>query len=411
MPIRHLLGRPGRTAYSRMRSRAWGWAAGWGAAVAVQLHLAVIAPGQALLPMDDANMTIAALLSDLAAVQTDDQRKWGYKQAASAIRALDQPVEALVKPDGTLARIPRIGPASTRVILEVLDAGTSATVERAVAASARAAEVARRRQWRSRFLSRARVRAILDDPAMSGPRRTDYRGDLQMHSTWSDGSQTLDDIVATGIALGYEYSAVTDHSAGLRIAGGVSPERFAVQRQEIAQLNRDHAPQFRLLQGVEANIRADGEVDVPLEERLEFDIVVAAPHSGLRLAAEQTDRMLAAVTTRGVHILGHPRGRMYGSRPGISADWPRVFTAAAASGVAVEIDGDPSRQDLDFELARAALAAGCLLALDSDAHGVDQWSYVDTALAHARLAGIPAERIVNCWPLDRLRAWAAARWS
>ena len=119
--------------------------------------------------------------------------------------------------------------------------------------------------------------------------------------------------------------------------------------------------------------------------------------------------MLAAVSARGVHILGHPRGRMYGSRPGISADWPRVFAAAAQRGVAVEIDGDPSRQDLDFELARAAHAAGCLLALDSDAHAVDQWSYIDTALAHARLAGVPAERIVNCWPLDRLLAWAAAR--
>jgi putative hydrolase len=100
---------------------------------------------------------------------------------------------------------------------------------------------------------------------------------------------------------------------------------------------------------------------------------------------------------------------MYGSRPGIAADWPRVFAAAAEAGVAIEIDGDPSRQDLDFVLAREALAAGCLLALDSDAHSVGQWSYAETALAHARLAGVPTERVINCWPPDQLLEWAAAR--
>ena len=100
---------------------------------------------------------------------------------------------------------------------------------------------------------------------------------------------------------------------------------------------------------------------------------------------------------------------MYNSRGGVVADWPRVFAAAAAHGVAIEIDGDPSRQDVDHALAGAALSAGCLFALDSDAHGADQLRYTDFALAHARLAGIPADRIVNCWPLDRFLAWAEAR--
>jgi putative hydrolase len=356
----------------------------------------------------DTNITIAGLLSDLAMVQMSEQQKFGYKQAARAIRSLDEPIEALRQPDGTLRRIPRIGPASTRIIMEVLETGSSSTVDAAVSASRKAADIAKRREWRAYFLSRAAVRRALADPTLKGPLPSDYRGDLQMHSTWSDGSQTLDEIVATGMSRGYSYSAVTDHSAGLPIANGVSMERFAQQHREIDRLNADH-PAFTLLKGIEANIRADGEVDVELADRRRFDIVVAAPHSSLRSAAAQTGRMLAAVSSAAVHILGHPRGRMFSSRPGVTADWARVFAAAARSGVAIEIDGDPSRQDVDYVLARQARKAGCLFALDSDAHGVGEWSYAETAMAHARLAGIAPERIINCWPLQRLREWAAAR--
>ena len=357
----------------------------------------------------DTNLVVAGLLRDLAETQTSTQRQWGYKQAASAILALDEPIEQLVQPDGSLARIPRVGPSSTRVVLEVLATGGSALVERAVDASGRRAEVDRRRGLRAHFLSRARVRAINGDRSLSGPQLADYRGDLQMHSTWSDGSQTLEAIVEAGRAHGYPFCAVTDHSGGLRIANGLSPERFASQRLEIDRLNRAGDGAFRLLAGVEANIRADGTVDIEPDDRRLFDIVVAAPHAVLRSAADQTPRMLAAVTAPGIHVLGHPRGRMFGSRPGVSADWPRVFAAAAASGVAIEIDGDPSRQDLDYTLAREADAAGCLIALDTDAHGVDQWRYVEIAMAHARLAGVAVDRVVNTWPLDRLLEWAASR--
>ncbi|HEX5070455.1 MAG TPA: DNA polymerase/3'-5' exonuclease PolX [Vicinamibacterales bacterium] len=357
----------------------------------------------------DTNIVIAGLLGDLAAAQTDPHRKFGYKQAASAIRRLEEPIEALVEPDGTLARIPRIGPASARVIMDVVRTGGSPFVEAAVDASGRRADILRRRGCRDHFLSHARVREILAGRTPGGPGRQDYHGDLQMHSTWSDGAQSLEAIFAAGIDRNYRFAAVTDHSAGLPIANGVPFSRFLEQRREIARLNARHRGRFRLLSGVEANIRADGEVDVPLEERRLFDVVVAAPHSALRRADMQTERMIAAVTAPGVHILGHPRGRMYGSRPGVAADWPRVFAAAARSGVAIELDGDPSRQDLDWVLARQALDAGCIFALDSDAHDVDEWSNVDCALAHAVLAGIPAERIINAWELDRLLAWAARR--
>ena len=122
-----------------------------------------------------------------------------------------------------------------------------------------------------------------------------------------------------------------------------------------------------------------------------------------------TGRMIAAITLRGVHILGHPRGRMFGSRPGVMAQWDDVFDAAARTRVAIEIDGDPARQDVDYTLARRAVDAGCLIAIDSDAHSTLELRYTDTALAHARLAGVPVERVVNCWPLDQLLDWLRER--
>jgi putative hydrolase len=354
----------------------------------------------------DVNIAVAGWLSDMARAQTSRQRLWGYKQAAAAIRNLDEPVDTLVQPDGGLRKIPHIGPASTRVILEVLHTGRSETVDRALLESPNRADVERRRPWRHAFLSRARVRGLLAaDAAPEAVDITDYRGDLQTHSTWSDGVQTLEELVEAALHRGYAWSAITDHSGGLPIAGGLSNERLAAQREEIDRLNARYAGRFRLLAGVEANIRADGDVDVDADTRRRLDVVVAAPHSGLRLSQPQTERMIAAVRTRGVHILGHPRGRMYGSRPGVSADWARVFAAAAEHDVAIEIDGDPARQDVDFELAPAALEAGCLFALDSDAHAAGQLRYAETAVAHARLARIPGERIVNTWPLERLLDW------
>jgi histidinol phosphatase-like PHP family hydrolase len=165
-----------------------------------------------------------------------------------------------------------------------------------------------------------------------------------------------------------------------------------------------------MLKGIEANIKTDGGLDVSEAERRSLEVVLAAPHSKLRTTEDQTLRLVAAMATPGVHILAHPRGRKIGVRPGISADWDLVFAAAVKLGVAVELDGDPTRQDLDFELARRALAAGCLFALDSDAHSVRELAYAETAVAHARLAGIPKNRIINCWTLERLLAWLPKAW-
>jgi histidinol phosphatase-like PHP family hydrolase len=358
------------------------------------------------MPTGDLNGAIAALLGDLATVQISQQRRWGYTRAAAAIRALEEPIQTFLQPDGTLRRIPNIGPASARVILEVLDTGGSPTVEQAVAASGKRTDVEKSRALRENFLTRSQVLAALRGVSPGRVSLSEYRGDLQMHSVWSDGSQTLDAIITSGIERGYRYCAITDHSYGLPIASGLSMATLAEQHAEIDRLNARYRGRFRLLKGIEANIRADGTVDMTADELGRLEIVVAAPHAALRSPDDQTERMLQAVRTPGVHILGHPRGRKYGSRPGVAADWAKVFAEAARRDVAVEIDGDPARQDIDYSLAQLAVDAGCLFALDSDAHGTADLEFVTTAIAHARLAGISPERTINCWPVERLLEWA-----
>jgi histidinol phosphatase-like PHP family hydrolase len=353
----------------------------------------------------DINAIVGGYLRDLAFAQSSQQKMFGYKRAAAAILALDEPLTDLVATDGTLPRIPGIGPGSTRVIREILDTATSPTVEAAIRSSERADDIQRRRELRHHFLSRAEVRRVLADGSLDGPALNAYRGDLQMHSEWSDGSPTVQEIADACFARGYHYAAVTDHSYGLRIAGGMSMADAAAQRAAIDAVNAAYQERFRLLQGVEANIDAAGALDLTEAEARTFDIVLAAPHSRLRRAENQTARMLAALQQSAVRILAHPRGRIAGSRGGVVADWDVVFQAAAERGVAIEIDGDPARQDLDHTLARRAVGFGCLFALDSDAHTTGQLAYAETALAHARLAGIPADRIVNCWPLERFLSW------
>jgi putative hydrolase len=353
----------------------------------------------------DVNAVVGAYLRDLAFAQSSQQKMFGYKRAAAAILSLDVPLTDLLGPDGALPRIPGIGPGSTRVIREILETGASPTVEQAIERSERRADIQRRRELRRHFLSRAEVRRILADSTFDGPTVDQYCGDLQMHSEWSDGSPTVQEIADACVERGYQYAAVTDHSYGLRIAGGMSMAEAGAQRRAIEDVNARHGARFRLLQGIEANIDASGRLDLTDDEAATFDVVLAAPHSRLRKNDDQTNRMLTALQHPTVRILAHPRGRISGSRAGVIANWDRVFEAAAQRGVAIEIDGDPARQDLDYTLGRQALTFGCVFALDSDAHTTMQLSYAETALAHARLAGIPVDRIVNCWPLERLLAW------
>jgi histidinol phosphatase-like PHP family hydrolase len=330
------------------------------------------------------NAVVGGYLRDLAYAQSSQQKMFGYKRAAAAILSLDTSLPDLLGPDGSLPRISGIGPGSTRVIREILETGASTTVEQAIDRSERRADIERRRELRRHFLSRAEVRRILADSTFNGPTTNQYCGDLQMHSEWSDGSPTVEEIAAACVGRRYRYAAVTDHSYGLRIAGGMSMADAAAQRLAIEVVNARHQGEFRLLQGIEANIDRSGHLDLTDDEATTFDVVLAAPHSRLRKNEDQTDRMLTALRHPSVRILAHPRGRISGSRAGVIANWNAVFEVAAERGVAIEIDGDPARQDLDHTLARDALAYGCLFALDSDAHTTTQLSYAETALAHAR---------------------------
>ena len=335
----------------------------------------------------DINAHVTAALRDFAAVQRSTPSRWGYKRAAAAIRRLERPLPDLVVA-GELPRIHGIGPASSRIIFEVLEHGFSPTVERAIAASGQMAEIARRRDLRTGFLSRAEVVRLLALDVEGLVSVTEYRGDFQMHSTWSDGVETITQLADGARRRGWSRIAITDHSKGLPIASGMSVAAMREQHDEIDALNRDARDGFRVLKGIEANILADGRLDVDGDDLAGVEITLAAPHSKLRSLDDQTERLLTAIRTPGVHVLAHPRGRMSDSRPGITADWDRVFEEAARRQVAIEIDGDPSRQDLDYTLADRAREAGCLFALDSDAHDSAAFIYAETSLAHARLAAI-----------------------
>jgi histidinol phosphatase-like PHP family hydrolase len=350
-------------------------------------------------------MAAAGLLQDMAALQGNERSQLGYKRAAKAVVALPVTVAELVAA-GTLRDVPYIGPSSARIITELVETGACATVDAAVAGSRHADKVASLRQLRTNFLSQVAMEQALALPLQPGVvSKAAFRGDFQMHSTWSDGGERIAAMAEACTSLGHTCMGVTDHSYGLPIARGMSMEDVARQHREIDRLNKRLAGAFRVFKGIEANILPDGELDLQPEERAVFEFVVASPHSQLRREHDQTARMLRAVSQPGVAVLGHPQGRVFNSRPGVSADWPRVFATAAKRGVAIEIDGNWHRQDVHYGLAVQALDAGCIFALDSDAHSAGELRFTDYAIAHARLAGIPAERVINCWSNERLEEW------
>jgi len=354
-------------------------------------------------------MIAAGLLHDMAALQSNQHAERAYKRAAKAVIGLPMPVSDLVQA-GTLADVPFIGPSSARIIIELVEISASRTVDAAVAASAQGSKVLALRKLRSDFLSQFAMEQALGSPAGAKVvSKTAFRGDFQMHSTWSDGGESIDAMAQGCIALGHTCMGLTDHSYGLPIARGMTMAAVTRQHREIDRLNTQLAGRFRIFKGIEANILADGALDLKPDERRVFEFVVASPHSELRREHDQTSRMLGAVKQPGVAILGHPQGRVYNTRKGVTADWPRIFAEAAKRRVAIEIDGNWHRQDVPHVLARQALDAGCLFALDSDAHSIGELRFTDYSIAHARLAGVPAERVINCWSDAQLEEWMAER--
>ena len=358
----------------------------------------------------DRNIVAAGLLYDLATLQSSERSAFGYKRAARVLATgLDRSVVDLIE-EGTLRDVPYIGVSTERVVAELVRTGESASVDAAVNASSKKGDVEKRRRFRRAYLSRHALRLVLDAPlpaSVVSPRT--YLGDLQMHSTWSDGGESIADLAEAACELGWSRIGITDHSYGLPIARGMTMEAAVRQHHEIDEVNGRLAGRVRVYKGVEANILADGALDLQEDERALFDYVLASPHSQLRKEEDQTARMLAAVKTSGVAILGHPQGRVYNSRPGITADWRKVFREAAARNVAIEIDGNWHRQDVDHELAAIALDEGCVFALDSDAHSIEEFPFTDYAIAHARIAQVPAERVVNCWDAATFDDWLRER--
>jgi histidinol phosphatase-like PHP family hydrolase len=207
----------------------------------------------------------------------------------------------------------------------------------------------------------------------------------------------------------YEYIAITDHSKGLKIAGGIDERELKRQGLEIAEVNAapsKSAPQMTVLRSTEMNLNSRGEGDMSPDSLRSLDLVLGSFHSALRTTEDQTERYLAAVRNPHVHILGHPRGRIYNFRLGLKADWPRVFAEAARLDKALEIDCYPDRQDLNVELLKVARDHGTRISLGTDAHHGWQLEFIDLGLAAALRAKIPADRILNFMPIFELKAWA-----
>jgi DNA polymerase (family 10) len=240
---------------------------------------------------------------------------------------------------------------------------------------------------------------------------TDIRGDLHMHTNYSDGAATIAEMADAAAALGREYIALTDHSVSARIANGLDSgrlEKKIVKLEAVREKRGAHKP--RILLGAEVDILADGRVDYPDEILARLDVVVASLHSSFRQNRErQTRRLLDAIANPYVHIIGHPTTRLIGSREPVDFDFERVIEAAAEAGVALEVNGAPSRLDLNDTMARAAQAAGALLAIDSDAHATAQLDQVRFGIFQARRGWIEARSVVNTRPWAKFKRWLHSR--
>ncbi|MDM7324326.1 MAG: DNA polymerase/3'-5' exonuclease PolX [Thermus sp.] len=238
---------------------------------------------------------------------------------------------------------------------------------------------------------------------------SEVKGDLQVHSTYSDGRNSLEELWQAAKAFGYQYLGVTDHSPAVRVAGGPSPEEALRRIEAIRHFNETHGPPY-LLAGAEVDIRPDGSLDYPDWVLRELDLVLISIHSGFKLSkAEQTRRILRALENPFVHVLAHPTARLIGRRPPVEVDWEAVFKQALERGVAVEIDGYYDRMDLPDDLARMAYGMGLWISLSTDAHQVEHLRFMELAVGTAQRAWIGPERVLNVLPYQELTAWLKAR--
>jgi putative hydrolase len=256
------------------------------------------------------------------------------------------------------------------------------------------------------------------------------RGDCHSHSDWSDGGSPIEEMALAAVELGHDYLVVTDHSPRLTVARGLTPQRLRRQLDHIEKVNAALPSGFRILTGIEVDILADGSLDQEDGLLARLDVVVGSVHSGLRDdPARMTRRMLAAVANPHLDILGHCTGRTLtpggrasgdggsgggdrahqrrGARPPSDFDAAAVFAACAEHDKAVEINCRPDRLDPPKRLLRLAVEAGCRFSVDTDAHAPGQLAWQDAGCTRAAQCGVPADRIVNTWPVEDLLAWTA----
>lgn len=254
--------------------------------------------------------------------------------------------------------------------------------------------------------------------------RADLRGDLHTHSDWTDGSHSIEVMAEACRRLGYGYQVLTDHTQSLAIARGLVPDQVAQEREIIAALNARFAAEeaagtappetppdgFRLLHGCELEVRADGILDYEDDLLASFDLVVASVHVSRRQPrAELTRRTLNAINSPHVDVIAHPSGRMIGTRDDLDLDWPQVYAAAARTGTVLEMNGSPHRLDLAVDRARRAVADGCRLSIDSDAHRTGELEYVRWGISQARRAWLTPDDVLNTRSRDEVLAWVAGK--
>lgn len=255
---------------------------------------------------------------------------------------------------------------------------------------------------------RGEVEAALQGALPAVVQVADLRGDLQSHSTYSDGRASLREMVAAAAAKGYEYYAVTDHGQRLAVTRSLSLADIDRQAREIAGLNQELAGRMVVLHGLEANIGLDGELDYPDDVLARFDVVVASLHHQLGgERAVMTRRVLTAIANPHVHILGHPTGRMLPRRPASDLDLEAVCRAAVEHGVAMEINASPRRLDLKDDHAFLARELGCRFTISTDAHSTRELDNMFLGVATAQRGWVPAASVVNTWPLADLRRFLA----
>ncbi|MDT0492356.1 PHP domain-containing protein [Streptomyces sp. NPDC012600] len=317
--------------------------------------------------------------------QAATYRVKAFRTAAGIVTAMAPGEVAGRVAAGTLEQVSGIGPRTAGVIREAYAGEVPGYLERLEEEAAASPAPEEGRELLSRI-----------------------RGDCHLHSDWSDGGSPIEEMGRTAAELGHAWAVLTDHSPRLTVAGGLSPDRLREQLAVVARLNEEWAP-FRLLTGIECDILPDGSLDQEPELLERLDVVVVSVHSKLRMdPAPMTRRLEAAVRHPQANVLGHCTGRLLSGRgrPESRFDGDRVFAACAEAGTAVEINCRPERLDPPRRLLRGAVAAGALFAIDTDAHAPGQLDWQRYGCARAEECGVPADRVVTTWPVERVLEWA-----